>query len=392
MTARFSDPARVLYVHNSADIYGASRSLLRLLPAVAQAGVVPTVLLPEEGPLRNRITALGVETVVDRTLAIVTRQEFGSPRGLLKFSFRLPQSVLRLRRLIKSREIDLVHTNTGVIPAAGPAARLAGVPHVWHVRDSFLEFRGLWPVYRRYIRAFSNRIIAVSRPIADQFPAESKVVVIHNGISLTEFPEVSPIELEAFRQRHRLSGRAVVGCVGRIKFVRKGQETLVQAAAQLKQAGIFARYLIVGAPAPGNEEHLTRLHALIQDSGLSEDFIFTGELADVKTAYAAMDVVVLPSGQPEPFGGVVLEAMGMGRPVVATAIGGSVEQVADGETGYLFPPADAKQLAEKLALLLRDETVRKRFGQAGRERLASCFSFERMIEKFLDIYQSVLAR
>jgi glycosyltransferase involved in cell wall biosynthesis len=71
------------------------------------------------------------------------------------------------------------------------------------------------------------------------------------------------------------------------------------------------------------------------------EVVLTGELADPKPAYAAMDVFVLPSAQPEPFGGVVLEAMAMRRPVVATAIGGSVDQVVDGETGFLVPPGDA---------------------------------------------------
>src|SRR5262249_18912916 len=156
----------------------------------------------------------------------------------------------------------------------------------------------------------------------------------------------------------------VVGCVGRIKFVRKGQEVLVQAAALLKERGLDAKYLIVGTTASGNEEHLTRLQQLIHDLGLVNDVVLTSELADPKPAYAPMDMFVLPSAQPEPFGGVVLEAMAMHLPVIATAIGGSLDQVVDGETGFLVPPANSQALAEKLEVLMRDPALRKRMGVA----------------------------
>src|SRR5205814_9764510 len=117
-----------------------------------------------------------------------------------------------------------------------------------------------------------------------------------------------------------------------------------------------------------------------QDSGLHGDFLLTGELPDPKPAFAAMDLLVLPSAQPEPFGGVVLEAMAMRRPVIATAIGGSLDQVVDGETGFLVPPGDGQMLADKLELLLRQPELRERMGAAGRERLERCFTIQQMID------------
>jgi glycosyltransferase involved in cell wall biosynthesis len=216
------------------------------------------------------------------------------------------------------------------------------------------------------------------------------VEVIHNGLPLGEFDVDAAALRKQFRAAHRLSDEVVAGCVGRIKLVRKGQEVFLQAAALLKQRGLRAKYLVVGTTSPGNEDHEQRLRRMAVELGLADAVVFTGELADVRPAYAAMDVFVLPSAQPEPFGGVVLEAMAMGVPVIATAIGGSPDQVEEGRTGFLVPPSDAPALADKLAVLFKDGALRLAMGRAGRERLANCFALERMFDKIEAVYRHAL--
>jgi len=383
-------PKRILYVHHLADYYGASRSLLRLLPQIRERGYEPLIVLGENGPLRERIEALGLRVWVDDGLGVIDRPTFKSWR-VAGFFVRFPISVWKLFRLIVREKVSLVHTNTGVMPAPALAAKLARVPHVWHIRESFQEFQSLWLVYRRYIAALSNRIVCVSNPVAAQFPKAGTVMVIHNGVPLDEFPKNVDELRVRFRATHGLGDGWVVGCVGRIKFVRKGQEVLVQAAALLKKRGVLAKYLIVGATGPADAEHLTRLRQLIQDLGLSGEVFLTGELVDPKPAYAAMDVFVLPSAHPEPFGGVVLEAMAMRRPVIATAMGGSLDQVVDAESGFLVQPGNPRALAERLEMLLRDARLRKAMGQRGRERLEQCFSIGPMVEKMEAVYAELLA-
>jgi glycosyltransferase involved in cell wall biosynthesis len=380
---------RVLYVHNSADIYGASRSLLRLLSRVKERGYEPMVMLPEDGPLRARLEALGVAVTVDKWLTVITRSGL-RPAALVKLALAFPVSVWRVRRWIVRNKVELVHTNTGVILSPALAAWLAGVPHLWHVRDSFLEFGALWKFYRRYITGFSRKVICVSNAIAGQFAGARNVEVIHNGLPLGEFDVDAAALRKQFRAAHRLSDEVVAGCVGRIKLVRKGQEVFLQAAALLKQRGLRAKYLVVGTTSPGNEDHEQRLRRMAVELGLADAVVFTGELADVRPAYAAMDVFVLPSAQPEPFGGVVLEAMAMGVPVIATAIGGSPDQVEEGRTGFLVPPSDAPALADKLAVLFKDGALRLAMGRAGRERLANCFALERMFDKIEAVYRHAL--
>jgi glycosyltransferase involved in cell wall biosynthesis len=295
---------------------------------------------------------------------------------------------------MRKERIDLVHTNTGVIFSPGLASRLAGVRHLWHVRESFDEFRGQrWKIYSAYMRMVSNKIVCVSNAVAEQFTDRKKVVVIHNGFSLDEFAVDQPTLRREFRQRFKIRETDfVVACVGRIKWKRKGQEFLVQAAALLRDKGKPVTLVIVGAPWPGNDEHLHRLRSFVEESDLQDRVVFTGELPDARPAYAASDVVALPSAQPEPFAGVVMEAMSMGKPVIATTIGGSLDQVVDGKTGYLVPPDDPEALAEKILILMEDPELRRRMGEAGTERIRTNFDFQRMVERLETIYREVLAR
>jgi glycosyltransferase involved in cell wall biosynthesis len=376
---------RVLYVNNSADIYGASQCLIRLLKALDRTRYIPLVLLPEDGPLRQRIEALGVEVVFHPRLSIITRRAFRF-RRMLVFCLEFPASVLFLWRLIRRRKIDLVHTNTGAMVSPGLAAKLAGVPHLWHIRESFQDFRQLWKPYSSYILWSSDAVVAISQAVASQFADPSKISVVYDGCCVDEFQSSDAEAGRDFRRRFGLGTDFIVGCVGRIKLRHKGQEVLVRAAAILKARGLRPKVLIIGTAHPGNKSHLESLEDLIRESGLQDQVILTGELDDVRPAYAAMNVLVLASAQPEGLGAVIMEAMAMRVPVIATNIGGPPEVVQDGVTGFLVPPADPEALADKIELLMNDPKLGGRLGHAGLNRVMERFSMGEMIRKIEALY------
>lgn len=385
-----ASPQRVLHVLHSADFYGASRCLLRLITTIDRRRFSPLVVMPEDGPLKKLIEAQGVEVVISPNLSVITRPVFRSWR-ILPFLLKYPFSVLSLRRLIKQKGIHLVHSNSGVLVSPALAAWLAGVPHIWHVRESFQEFRGLWPLYSRFITKFSSRVMTVSNAVAEQFHSRKNVVVVHDGFTREEFDMPKEKLRAEFQSRYGLAGHFVVGCVGRIKWVRKGQEFLVRATALLKQRGLSIKALIVGAPFRGNEEHLTRLRELARELQVEDSVVFTGELPDARGTYAAMDALALTSAQPEPFGGVVMEAMAMGLPVIATNIGGSLDQVADGVTGLLIPPGDPVTLADAIEKLMVNPEMRRRMGEAGVERIHTHFSLAQMADKIERLFDEAIA-
>jgi len=380
---------RVLLVNNSADLYGASRALLQLVRLLRSVDADVIVVLPEDGPLRPALEALGSDVRIDPTLSIVTRGGIATMGGLVRLIAQFPPSVARMSRLIRECRPDLVHTNTGVILSPALAARLNRVPHVWHIRDWFQEFGALWRPFSRYVLWGSSAVICISETVARQFRHRDRVDVVYDGVDRDEFAHAESRWRAEFRTRHGLEGRVVVGAVGRIKFVRKGQEYLVQAARALRSRGVNAVYLIVGRAAPGNEDHEERLRRMVSDYGLGDCFLWLGETPDPRPAYAGMDVCVVPSGQPEPFGLVTIEAMAMGLPVVGSDVGGTAEIVVHQETGLLFPARDVTALAEALELLIADAALRQRLGAAGMARVGERFGLERWKEGILRVYRTV---
>ena len=128
---------------------------------------------PGDGPLKKLIEAEGIEVIVHPRLSFISRLEFRSWK-IIPFLLNYPVSVFYLWRLIRRKSVVLVYTNTGVIISPALAAWLAGVPHVWHIREWFQEFQQIWPAFSWYIRMFSWKIIAISNAVAAQFQSREK--------------------------------------------------------------------------------------------------------------------------------------------------------------------------------------------------------------------------
>jgi len=384
---------KVLFVHNGADLYGASRSFLRLCARMVRDGVTVRAVLPVSGPLLEALREAQVDAVVVQPLPLLERRAFRTLRGIMQTIWRTPVSVLKLRRIIRDFRPDLVHSNLSVLFTPALAARWMRIPHIWHIRECYGEFGIFWRFYRRFMLWGSRRVVAVSQAVADQFDGlgQDRVRVLHNGFPIEEFDAVSEDRQRTFRAAVGLRDEPLVGLVGRIKFVRKGQEYLVEAAAILQDRFPDVRYVLVGSAFPGNESHVEALKQRITALGVGDRVLLAGDVADIKAAYAAMDVVVMASGLPEPFGGVVVEAMAMGKPVVGSAIGGTLEQIADGVTGLLVPPRDPGALADALARLLENSALRQQMGEAGRRRFEELFAFEPFYASIMQLYEEVVA-
>jgi glycosyltransferase involved in cell wall biosynthesis len=385
---------RILFIHSGSDLYGASRSLLRLSSRLVCDGATVLAVLPYYGPLYDALQAEDVDVLIQHDLAVIERKRMLSFIGMMRFTLGFILSVINLLILIKKFKPNVIHTMTSVILSSGLAARLGGIPHIWHIRESFGEFGDWWKYYQLYLGQFSSEIICVSTPIAEQFEPilrSRKVHVIHNGFPIAEFERPSSEQIQAFKTKYSLDNiPLLVGVVGRIKFRRKGQEVFVKAAQLLRDRFPNVRFLCIGSPFPDNQSHLENLLNLIHECRLEDYVIYTGDVENVKAAIAALDILVLASAQPEPFAGVVIEAMALSRPVVATRIGGSIEQVDDGITGYLVEPGNAESMAAGIEKLLVDPSRRKIFGENGRARFLEKFEFESFYQKILSLYSQVV--
>ena len=219
--------------------------------------------------------------------------------------------------------------------------------------------------------------------------APPRLRTVYNGIDLERF---KADEVGARRVRHEFhlaADQPAIGLFGQL-LPHKGHRTLIEAAPEILRAYPSARFFIVGAlENPPYEVELTHQ---IAAAGLSNVFIFTGWRSDVHDVIGAMDLSVVPTLTPEPAALSLMETMALGRPLVASRVGGTPEIVPDGVVGRLFAPGRSDELAGCVVDLLRNPEKARRLAAAGRLRMEEHFSEERHLEEMRHLYRRSVAR
>ena len=379
----------VLFVHQAAELYGSDRVLLALVEWLAHTGNVhPIVVLPQSGPLLDELRRLGIEVHV-RSLAKVQRSAF-TPLGLIRFVGLVARSVKELDTVVGKRRIDAVHSNTIAVISGAVWSRVRRVHHVWHVHEIILKPRLVAKALAWIAWLLSDKVACISGMVRDNLVAQCPrlaplCVVVPNGIVPPQ-REIAQARAR-WRAQSGLDGHLVVGLVGRIN-AWKGQGVLVRAARRLLDADPHTRvrFVIVGSPPPGQDELLHKLEAQIASLGVGSHVRVMPFTPDVWPVWCGMDVAVVPSTDPEPFGMVALEAMCAERPVIAAAHGGLADIVVDGVTGHLVRPGDDEALAAAIARLAGDGPARARMGAAGHQRVHDAYSLQAQGEAFRRLY------
>lgn len=383
-----SDLVRILYVTASGERGGAEIVLETLIEQLDRARFEPAVICLREGPL---VARLRQQTGVD--VAVVPAGHFRDPvRGL--------GTVWCLRREIRARRSAVVHCNgTGAHLYAGIAARLAGVPSLYHLHDT-VEWSWTRQGIVHLLAALTpaDATVAVSDFVARRFReswgTSRTVSVIHNGVVTPEDRRERAGVLNdsggALRDGIEAGGPQIVWC-GRLQRW-KGTHIFVKAAALLRPRCPTASFVVVGGTLGGLDAGYDReLHELARSLDLNGCVRFTGHQSDVRPFLEDADMVVHSSLRPEPFGLAVLEAMALGKPVIASNLGGPVEMVEDGVSGLLVPPGDAPALAQAMEHLLDNDTLRSTMGREGRRRATELFNAAGMVRAFEDLYVGLAA-
>ncbi|MGF1529312.1 MAG: TIGR03088 family PEP-CTERM/XrtA system glycosyltransferase [Candidatus Competibacterales bacterium] len=296
----------------------------------------------------------------------------------------------RFYRLFRRLAPTVVHSHNLAALEAQPMAWWAGVPvrvHNEHGRD-LADLTGASRRYtwlRRALRPFVQAYIPVSQDLARWLAAEIKVpekrlVQIYNGVDTERFRprrDGEPRRLPPGFAEDAL----VVGTVGRLVAI-KHQRALVAACARLMALAEHHRLrLIIVGDGPLKDE----LAAQVAAANLERRVCLAGNRDDVDLLLRSFDVFVLPSLS-EGISYTLLEAMASGLPVIATAVGGNPELVADGRTGQLVPVDDVDALAQSIATYALDPSLRRSHGAHGRSRCEAEFSIDQMTARYLALY------
>jgi glycosyltransferase involved in cell wall biosynthesis len=363
---------KILFLHAASDLYGSSKILYLVARKLREEGHVVHLVVSEDGPLLELFNQLGAKTHVIRLG--VLRKHYMNLKGLLNRVGVLITSYFKLRRLVKSEKIDLIYTNTTPVIIGGFLSKLMGVPNIWHLHE-IMDPQGslLHKIFAQIIKATSVRVIAVSDAVYNNwlpFIGNEKLKRIYNGI---------PIELNekihsTIREELKLSPNDIlIGMIGRLNM-HKGQFYFLDIAKELILNNMHLKFIIVGDAFAGYEYLYEKLEGSIRSLGLENHVAYLGYRSDIPQIMKGLDIFVLPSVKPDPFPTVVLEAMSLSKPVVATAQGGALEQVLDKVTGLHIPIDDPKKAASIMLPLLEDKAMRENFGNKGKMRLENEFT------------------
>ncbi len=374
-------PLSVLQVIPALDAGGAERTAIDIARAVV-AGGGKAWIATKGGRLHAEAEATGAKLILG------------------PFDSKNPLTIWRntktLADALIENGIDIIHARSRA-PAwsAYRAARRTGAKYV-------ATYHGIYNAksapkrWYNSIMARADAVIANSNFTAEHVRAEHDVAeirlhVIPRGIDIAAFtPEsVTQDRIDAIRKAWSLRpGKPAIVLPNRLTRW-KGQLTLIDALAKLPHKDFEA--VLVG-DAQQRDAYVQELLSAIDRHGLSQNVRIPGHCSDMPAAFMAADVIVTPSIEPEAFGRVAVEAQAMGRPLIASNLGAQAETVADGVTGFLFPPGDADALANLIMKALALTPGERREMQTkARARVLKSYTVEAMCVATLDVYRNLMA-
>lgn len=384
---------RILLIQPYASrVSGVDTVLLQLIDGLKHSDMEFVVLIPYGSPYVCNYENLGAK-VIYFNVSVFSKTK--SLSGLMKPLIQFLPSIMRISSIIRSEEIDLVHSHKINVIVGDIAAKLAGVPAIHTIHE--VATGTLWPyrVFSRIICLTCQAIVILCDASGDLLARDlrrlQKVHKIYNGVNTGRFsPEMS--DGQALRNELGIDqNTVVVTAMSRIQDT-KGLEYYVDAAADVLRSNQNVVFLMVGDTISDEPKHIAYKESLqreVHSLGIGERFIITGLRRDVIKVLSATDIFVLPSVF-DILPTAVIEAMAMGKPVVATSVGGVPEIVKDGITGIIVPPRSSIDLAEGIKRLIADTSLRRSMGKASRRRVVTHFNAGQYIDRTEQLYREVL--
>ena len=370
----------ILFIHQSAELYGSDKTLLLLLKHIDKTRFYPVVVLPNEGPLKNELEKENIKVVIAPVLKVY-RKMF-TPQNILKFVKDIKKGVDALDILNKQHHFDIVYSNTLAVLLGIIYAKKRKIKHLWHVHEIIVHPKVIASIFPKILMRYSNLVICNSNATQNNLTVripelKSKTKVIYNGMELNS-------ENKAVAQKTDFGFNEtdiIITLVGRISRL-KGHKLLLDVFTNHLIKNENIKLLFVGSPVEGQEQYLDEIQNSINRNKLQTKVKILPFLNDLNGVWAVTDIAIMPSTEAESFGLVAVEAMLAKKPVVASNLGGLTEIVINNETGLLFDPNSKEALSEALFKLIESPSLRSEFGEKGYERAIKEFSITKHVQQF----------
>jgi len=380
---------RVLSVLSDDRVGGPHVQSLDVARAFRTRDVETSFLVPDNGgdfPATAREAGFDVSTVSFRRLRGV-RKVRANARFLLGF----PRGMGRVRATIADAGADLVHVNVSTNFQAAAGAARSEAPFLWYFNDT-LTPTPVRQVSALTARHYADRVAVAADAVGDYYFPRGRAATetLYAPVDVDRFDPatVDGSWPDGFLNRESPPDGPVVGTVANLTPV-KGIEHFLRAIARIRREYGDVTAPVVGKRLESRADHYRRLELLVTELDLEDTVRFCGYRDDIPEVLSTFDAFVL-SSVAEACPIVVLEAMAMERPVVATDVGGVTEQLTEGEHGFVVPPRDPKAIADRVLTVLEDPARAESLGSAARERVVERFSVERIAERTAAVFRATL--
>jgi len=300
-------------------------------------------------------------------------------------------SIRKIKSILNAGKYDIIHTHhSHDLWALVPALRKINVKLFLTKHVASIPKKDL---LHRYLYKRVNGLFAISNYIKEcvieKYPVpKEKIYLLHDFINLKNFNK-SLYNRNDTRKIYSIPEDAlVIGMAGRISPGKGHEDFIDTAKIILKNNPQNIYFVVIGGASHGEDVYGNKIKLYAKESGVEDKIIFTGFNSEIPKLLNMLDIFVLPSHE-ESFGIIVLEAMAMELPVIATNNAGVVDIVEDNETGILIEPKKPERIAESIKILMNDKNKRNNFGIKGRKRVDEVFSTGIIISQLMEYYKNV---
>ncbi|WP_396165717.1 glycosyltransferase family 4 protein [Flavobacterium sp.] len=378
----------ILFIHQSAELYGSDKTLLLLLKNLDKTLYHPVVVLPNEGPLIQELEKENIKVVIAPVLKLY--RKIFSPKNLFHFLLDIKKGISILDNLNKQYHFDLIYSNTLAVLLGMLFAKKRKIKHLWHVHEIIVHPKIIASTFPKLLNKYADLIVcnslATKKNLVDRKKElANKTTVIYNGINET-ISEMSLAKKEDFGFTNK---DIIITLVGRISRL-KGHKWLLTTLVKHFSSNTNIKVVFVGSPVPGQEYYASEIDQFITENQLQKTVKILPFTKNLSPIWDITDIALMPSTEAESFGLVAAEAMLAKKPVIASNHGGLTEIVLHNQTGLLVEPNNVEALSEALKKLITNPQLRKEFGENGYQRAIKEFSIEKYVQNFEVVFSKLI--